>query len=187
MINKLAKNWWLLLVAGIVYIILGFLVWNHPGETILFITIYIGIALLISGISMVVLSIGERDGLNNWGWYLATGLVDILLGGVFLFNPIASAVTLMLLVGLWFLFRGVMEFVNSFDLKRKGVANWWLDLIGGLVIAVFGFIIIGKPLAGSLAVVTLISFAFWIKGTIMVVMAFGIKRVKSKLQDVVEE
>ena len=87
MVHKIAKNWWLLLIAGIVYIILGFLVWQHPGETILFVTIYIGIALLISGISMVVLSIGERDGLNNWGWYLATGLVDILLGGIFLFNP----------------------------------------------------------------------------------------------------
>jgi uncharacterized membrane protein HdeD (DUF308 family) len=183
MINKLAKNWWLLLIAGFVYIALGFLVWQYPGETILFATVYIGIALLISGLSMSVLAIGERDGISNWGWYLATGLIDVLLGGVFIFNPIGSAITLMLLIGIWFMFRGIIEFVNSFDLKSKGVAYWWLNLIGGLAIAIFGFIIIGRPLAGSLAIVTLISLAFWIKGTIVVIMALGIKRLQHKLKE----
>lgn len=183
MIQKIAKNWWLLLIAGIVYTFLGFLVWGHPGETILFATLYIGIALLVSGISMVVLSIGERDGLNNWGWYLATGLIDVFLGGVLLFNPIASAVTLMLLVGFWFMFRGIIEFVNSFDLKKKGVSNWWLNLIGGLTVAVFGFIIIGRPLAGSLAIVSLISFAFWIKGSILLIMALGIRKLSKKVEE----
>ena len=183
LIKNLVKNWWLLLIAGTVYILLGFLIWNHPGETLLLAAIYIGIALLFSGVSMVILSIGERDGLKNWGWYLATGLIDILLGAVFVFNPIASAVTLMLLVGIWFMFRGIIEFVNSFDLKSKGVSNWWLNLIGGLAIAGFGFIIIGKPLAGSLAVVSLISFAFWIKGTILLVMAFGIRKIKKAVNE----
>lgn len=183
LIKNLVKNWWLLLIAGTVYILLGFLIWNHPGETLLLAAIYIGVALLFSGVSMVILSIGERDGLKNWGWYLATGLIDILLGAVFVFNPIASAVTLMLLVGIWFMFRGIIEFVNSFDLKSKGVSNWWLNLIGGLAIAGFGFVIIGKPLAGSLAVVSLISFAFWIKGTILLVMAFGIRKIKKAVNE----
>ena len=185
-IKNLVKNWWLLLIAGAVYILLGFLVWNHPGETLLLAAIYIGVALLFSGVSMVILSIGERDGLKNWGWYLATGLIDILLGAVFVFNPIASAVTLMLLVGIWFMFRGIIEFVNSFDLKSKGVSNWWLNLVGGLAIAGFGFIIISKPLAGSLAVVSLISIAFWIKGTILLVMAFGIRKIKKAVNEVGE-
>ena len=183
LIKNLVKNWWLLLIAGAVYILLGFLIWNHPGETLLLAAIYIGVALLFSGVSMVILSIGERDGLKNWGWYLATGLIDILLGAVFVFNPIASAVTLMLLVGIWFMFRGIIEFVNSFDLKSKGVSNWWLNLIGGIAIAGFGFIIISKPLAGSLAVVSLISFAFWIKGTILLVMAFGIRKIKKAVNE----
>ena len=186
MINKLAKNWWLLLIAGLVYIGLGFLVWQYPGETILFATIYIGIALLVSGLSMSVLAIGERNGMSNWGWYLATGLIDVLVGAVFIFNPIGSAITLMLVIGIWFMFRGIIEFVNSFDLKSKGVGNWWLNLIGGLAIALFGFVIIGRPLAGSLAIVTLISFAFWIKGTILLVMAFGIKRLRHELKEAAE-
>ena len=74
MINKLAKNWWLLLIAGFVYIALGFLVWQYPGETILFATVYIGIGLLISGLSMSVLAIGERDGISNWAGTSLPGL-----------------------------------------------------------------------------------------------------------------
>ena len=133
---------------------------------------------------MAVLSVMERDGLNNWGWYLATGLIDVFIGCVFIFNPIASAITLMLLVGIWFMFRGIIEFVNSFDLKQKGVTYWWLSLIGGLAVAVFGFIIIGKPLAGSLAIVTLISFAFWIKGIILIVMGLSLRKAKTDVQEV---
>jgi uncharacterized membrane protein HdeD (DUF308 family) len=181
---KLVKNWWLLLIAGIAYIVLGILVWRHPGETILVAAIYIGIILLITGISQAILAIRERDGLEKWGWYLAIGLIDIFLGGIFLFNPISTAVALTLVIGIWFLFRGILEFVNSFSLKSKGVDLWWISMFGGLILAILGFIIVGKPLAGTMAIVTLISVAFWLKGIIMIVMSFGLKKVKGTAGDV---
>jgi len=60
---KLVKNWWLLLVAGVAYIALGILVWRYPGETILVAAIYIGILLLITGISQAVWSEVKRCGI----------------------------------------------------------------------------------------------------------------------------
>ena len=184
--TKLIKNWWLLLIAGIAYIILGFLVWNHPGETLLVAAIYIGIILLISGISQTVMAIRERDGMEKWGLYLAFGLIDLVLGAIFLFNPIATAVAFTLVLGIWFLFRGIMEIVNSFRLKKEGMDYWWLSLVSGIVIAVLGFMITGKPLSGALALVTLISFAFWFKGVIMIIISFGVRKVKRKVGDAKE-
>ncbi len=183
---KLIKNWWLLLIAGIAYIILGFLVWNHPGETILVAAIYIGIILIVTGALQSILAIRERDGMEKWGMYLAFGLIDVVLGAVFLFNPIATAVALTLVLGIWFLFRGIIEVVNSFRLKQEGLEYWWLSLMGGIVLTVLGFLITGKPLSGAMAIVTLISFAFWFKGIIMIVISLGLRKVKRNLGEVKE-
>jgi uncharacterized membrane protein HdeD (DUF308 family) len=54
-------------------------------------------------------------------------------------------------------------------------------------LAILGFIIEGKPLAGTMAIVTLISVAFWLKGIIMIVMSFGLKKVKGTAGDVKQD
>jgi uncharacterized membrane protein HdeD (DUF308 family) len=170
--KAITKKWWLMLITGLAYVILGVIIWNYPGETVLGATIYIGITLLITGFSYIGLVIG---GAEKWGWYLAKGVIDIVLGGIILFNPIATASMLVLTVGIWFVFKGAMMFAESFSLKKGGYKLWWLNLIGGILIMIFGWMITGDPLAGTMGIVVYISIALWIKGVVLIATAFGLK------------
>ena len=39
--NGMNKNWWLVLIKGLIMIGLAFIVFNHPGDTLLGITLFI--------------------------------------------------------------------------------------------------------------------------------------------------
>jgi uncharacterized membrane protein HdeD (DUF308 family) len=174
--SKLSKRWWLMLIVGVAYTILGVVVWNYPGETLLGATIYIGMLLLITGISYISLAIG---GVEKRAWYLAGGIIDILIAGLILFNPIESASMLVLTIGIWFVFKGVMMFSEAFSLKKSGYNLWWTNLIGGILITIFGWMITGNPLAGTMAVVAYASVSLWIKGMVLITNAFGLKALGS--------
>ena len=181
--SKLSKNWWLLLIVGVAYTILGVVVWNYPGETVLAAAVYIGIILLVTGFSYIGLAIG---GIEKRGWYLAGGIIDIILGGIVLVNPITSASMLVLTIGIWFVFKGAMMFGESFSLKKDGYKLWWLNMIGGILIIIFGWMITGNPLAGTMAVVAYVSVSLWIKGIVMISSAFGLKAA-GKLENEIEQ
>ena len=163
-----------MLIVGIAYTILGVIVWRYPGEAVLGATMYIGIVLMVTGFSYIGMVI---SGIEKWGWYLFAGIIDVILGAIILFNPIASASMLVLTVGLWFVFRGALLFAESFSLRKAGYRLWWLNLIVGIVIAFLGWRITGNPLAGTMAVVAYISINLWINGVTMIINAFGLKEI----------
>ena len=83
----------------------------------------------------------------------------------------------MVLRGFWMIFYGVMTFANSFEVKKEGNANWWLEMLGGLLTIFIGFVISGNILAGTMAITIWMGIGFLLAGIVYVVAAFGIKKV----------
>ena len=180
--NSITKRWWLLLIIGLAYLVLGIIVWRYPSETILGVTVYIGITLLVTGFSYIGLALA---GVDKWGWYLALGIIDVVLAGIILFNPITSAQMLVLMVGIWFVFKGAMMFAESFSLRKSGYKLWWLNLIGGVLLMIFGWVIAGDPIASTFAIVAYASVTLWVKGIVLITNAVETKRL-SKVEAVPE-
>ena len=76
------KTWgrflfWLAL--GILYIIAGFVAFDNPLLTAVWLTLILGAALVASGIMRVFLGFNMQGG-TPWGWVVASGLITLLLG-----------------------------------------------------------------------------------------------------------
>ena len=76
------KTWgrflfWLAL--GILYIIAGFVAFDNPLLTAVWLTLILGAALVASGIMRVFLGFNMKGG-TPWGWVVASGLITLLLG-----------------------------------------------------------------------------------------------------------
>ena len=121
MLESLLKNWWILLLKGIVIVILSVYIFLNPDVAVLGLSLFIGIALLISGVFTSIASISYRKVVNNWKWYLVEGLVDSLLGLIILSAPDLTAKLVAFVVGLWFLFYGVTKIVASFELRKNEI------------------------------------------------------------------
>jgi uncharacterized membrane protein HdeD (DUF308 family) len=103
------KSWgrfifWLLL--GVLYIIAGFVAFDNPLLTAVWLTLILGAALVASGIMRVFLGFNMQGG-TPWGWVVASGLITLLLGIIILIHwPVSSLYVLGIFLGVDLVFAG---------------------------------------------------------------------------------
>ncbi|MDW5288933.1 HdeD family acid-resistance protein [Formosa sp. PL04] len=176
--NNQTKYWWLTLLKGIVLIALAFFTFNHPAEALVGLALYIGIALMVTGVSITFAAISNRHWDDQWGWRLAEGIIDILLASILLSNPAITATTFPFIIGFWMIFYGVMLFAGSFGLKKLGNSNWWITLLGGALTVFVGYVIMNNLFAGVFAITFWMGCGILLFGLANISMAFQLKNAK---------
>ena len=89
----------------------------------------------------------------KWGWFVALGIVMLIVGTMALGNLLVATVVSVYLVGFMMLIAGGFEIAHSFGVKSWG--GFFLWLLGGLLYAVAGIIAFNNPLLAS-SVLTLL-------------------------------
>jgi len=179
--NK-AKNWWLMLLKGIVLIVLSFFVFKHPIASLVGLATFIGVALLLTGIFLIIASIMVREVDDNWGWRLFGGIIDVIFAIVLLSNPGITAAVLPFVVGFWVIVSGVTAFSGSFQDKKEGDSNWWLSMLGGLLAIVFGWFVMTDLFTGAVAITIWIGLGLLILGIINIVVSLRLKKLNSVIK-----
>lgn len=106
---KKDKNWWILLLEGILGIIVGIMVFAWPIKTSIFLVYFIGAWLIITGIT----AIAQGGTAKNSG-SIVTGILGLMLGIFILFRPpFYATATLLLFIGFFAIFRGIALIVDS--------------------------------------------------------------------------
>lgn len=111
---------------GLAFIIIGVLALMQAPLASLASGIYVGSLLCVAGAFAFV---GGLSHIRRGGAWLAAllGLLSIIVGAAFLYNPAAGAVTLVWMIGAWLLVGGIFEFATAFTTPfGKG----WLVLVG---------------------------------------------------------
>jgi len=109
-------------------------------------------------LSMVGLDVVQR----NWGWFLALGIVQIVLGMVALGEAFLMTIFSVVMLG-WLLIGGVSSIVHAF--MERQWSGFFIDLLTGLFYCVAGFMMVSSP--GEAAVtLTLVISMFLIVGGI---------------------
>jgi uncharacterized membrane protein HdeD (DUF308 family) len=104
------KTWgrflfWLAL--GILYIVAGFVAFDNPLLTAVWLTLILGAALVASGIMRIFLGFNMQGG-TPWGWVVASGVITLLLGIIILIHwPVSSLYVLGIFLGVDLVFAGV--------------------------------------------------------------------------------
>jgi uncharacterized membrane protein HdeD (DUF308 family) len=176
--KTLKKYWWLTLLRGIVLIILAIMIFRHPLNALLGVSIYISVSLLVTGVMAIFLSFASKGN----GWTLIMGLIDVFFAYILLSNPVVTASTLPFVVGFWVIVSGVISFVNSFDDKSNGLPYWWLTMLGGILSIFVGFVLTKNMLAGSLAISYWLGIGVLFAGIASIGIAIGMKTVQKELE-----
>jgi uncharacterized membrane protein HdeD (DUF308 family) len=175
----LSRNWWALLLRGLVAIAFGILVWLLPGISLATLVLLFGVYILVDGILGIWAAIvGGNEGENRWVLAL-WGLVGIGVGILTFAAPGVTALALLFYIAIWAMATGVLEIVAAVRL-RKEIAGEWLLVVGGLVSILFGFILMARPAAGALAVLWLIGVYAVVFGVLLVILAFKVRAFGSR-------
>jgi uncharacterized membrane protein HdeD (DUF308 family) len=184
---SIIKNWWVFLLSGILLIVGSIWVIFTPLESYVALAWLFSILVLANGISYVYFSISNHKELEGWGWYLAGGIFEIILGIILIYYPNLSIMMLPLFVGFWFMFRGAQIVAASLEFKKYGFLDWGWIMLLGVALTVMSFFMILDPLFGFFNVVWLTALSLLLFGVSNIMISLNLKKIKSKTIDKVEE
>jgi uncharacterized membrane protein HdeD (DUF308 family) len=173
-LSMVGKYWWLWLVAGIVWIIVGFVILQFEDSSIRAVGIIIGVMFLIAGLQYVV--VGTQAEGWNWLWYIFGGF--LIVGGlVAMFNPERTFVAIANIIGFIFLMIGIIWIIEAFATKTYNDL-WWLTLITGILMIALAFWL-GNQFFFDKAATLLVFAGVWalMRGIIDIIGAFQVKKV----------
>jgi uncharacterized membrane protein HdeD (DUF308 family) len=117
------KRWsgftlWLL--SGVLYGIAGVVILFNPVLGAVTLTLLFAASLVVSGAFRIVWAY-KRKPLSGWGWLLASGIVTLLVGLLFLIQWPANALFLLgVFLAVDLTFQGVAWLVTGLELRRAG-------------------------------------------------------------------
>lgn len=171
--NRTSKYWWLMLIIGIFSVICGIWVFRNPVESYFALAIYFSIMFMMYGIGEIVNAFARTY--HNWGWGLAVGILDLVIGFILLGNLAWTADILPFLVGIILMFVGVGFIAQSAQMQSLRIPRWGWLLTGGILTLLFAFLIIFHPLFGVFNIIVWTGLAFIFGGISAIFYSFALK------------
>lgn len=165
-------KWWFVGL-GVLVALLGVacLVWPEPA--MFAVSIAVGVGFLLAGITGIATYFDLAAFLPMGGWSLLSGVVDTLIGIVFLAQPAVGGIAIAWLVGSVVIVGGLMDIASALRLQGfTGTGACVLNVLGAVITVVLGFFMIWMP---ELLIVYLGCMAI-VRGLILIVGAFRVSR-----------
>ena len=174
LVTLMSRYWWVLLLRGILSIVFGIAALSYPGMTLALFVLFFAAFAFMDGISNVFHAFRGRQENESWWVLLLEGLLGIVFGVITFQAPGISAMVLLLYIGFWAIATGVLRIILAVRLRNEIEGEWWM-VLGGLASILFGVIMVARPGAGALAVLTLIGFWSIVTGIFLVLVSFRVK------------
>lgn len=107
------------------------------------------------------------------GWFIAFGIVLMLVGAVAILSPMLATFSTAIFIGWILIFGGAAQILHAFWAKGWG-GFFWESFIG-LLYLLAGIALLTYPVASVIALTVFLAMTFIIEGIIRAVMAFSLK------------
>lgn len=134
----LQMHWRLFVAEGVFFIILGLCAIMVPQFFTVAIVVFLGWILLFGGTVHVSRAFVFQN-MPGFGGWLFMGILQVLVGLLFITKPVAGALTLTMLMTVFFALEGIAKI--SLALMMRPLANWGFILFSGFTALVFALII----------------------------------------------
>jgi uncharacterized membrane protein HdeD (DUF308 family) len=122
--RKTNNKWWVLMLGGILGVAIGVVTFVWPGLTALALLFLIAAWAIVTGILQVVLAIMARKEIANAWLLVLEGVVSVIFGVIVAALPLAGALAIVWLIGIWAIVIGLLSIVLAFRLRsfsKKGL------------------------------------------------------------------
>jgi uncharacterized membrane protein HdeD (DUF308 family) len=169
--RSLQAHWQWFLVEGIILLGLGLAAILLPLIATIAVEIMVGWLLLMSGIVGMIATFRMRQA-PGFGWAVLSAILAIAAGLVLLRWPLGGALSLTLILTVFFVIEGVASIFYSFEHKRELSGRWSFMLMSGVLDLILGgFIVIGLPGTAAWAIGLLLGINMVFGGWAIISMA----------------
>jgi uncharacterized membrane protein HdeD (DUF308 family) len=118
--------------------------------------------------------VSTRQGLashpkTRWGWFVALGLLMMLLGVFAWFDVVAVTLAGTIFIGAALLVGGVLQVVHAFMDRSWG--GFLLQVLAGILYVIAGLLIMREPVRGAVVVTIVLAILMIVAGITRIVLA----------------
>jgi len=140
---------WLLMAYGVLLILLGCFAVAAPRLATMAVDIYVGWLFLFAGIAGVIAMFSARN-VGAFLWTLLTAALSILAGVMLIWKPMEGAVSLTLVLTVFFIIEGIVQVIASLSFRDAIPGAWgWMLMSGIADLILAAVIILGWPATTS--------------------------------------
>lgn len=169
----LEVSWKVLVVRGALALVFGGLAIAWPISTAITLAILFGIWALVDGFGS--LAQATRPGKPSMRVASAAmGVIALVAAFFAIFSPAVSAVALTWILGIWLIFRGILEVVMSFSDSRP--TSRGLMLLSAALDFLLGILFALNPGAGAVAIAVLLGIAALAWGIVFITVGLMVRK-----------
>lgn len=173
--NSLHEHWRLYLVEGILLLVLGAAAIALPPIATLAFTIVLGWLFLLSGVMGLITTFWMRQAPGFW-WSLISAVLGVAVGALLLARPISGALSLTIVLVVFFVIEGVASIMFALDHKRELSGQWGWMLVSGIVDLVLATLVFGGlPSTAAWAIGLVVGINMVFGGAALIAMALHAK------------
>lgn len=173
-LKTLGASWGWFVALGVLMLILGFVAGVYVLAATVASVLFVGVMMLVAGVGQLV----QAWRVKGWRGFLLwtlSGLLYAIAGGVALYNPLAGAAVLTLLLGAFLIAAGVLRLWVWF--QHRSQQGWgWLALSGVITLLAGLLVAVGWP-ANSLWILgLLLAIDLLFQGATLVMLGLALRR-----------
>jgi uncharacterized membrane protein HdeD (DUF308 family) len=171
-----ARHWWMLLIAGICWVLISLAVLQFDLTSVWSIAILTGIVLIFAGVDELFTAVVSP----SWKWVHGLLAVLFLAGGVIAFAWPKSTFEVIARLFAWYLlFKGTFDVIVA--VENRGYELWWLLLITGIAEIVLAFWAVGYQGRAAALLILWVGIGALFRGVTNIFMAFQLRGLRDRL------
>lgn len=181
------KNWWILLIIGIICVIAGISVFGTLAAGTATLAIILSIVLLVDGVLGAIYIISNRKEIPAWGWDLILPILSVVAGIILLSNQAASFFFIVFFFAIGSMFKAIETICYAISMSSVKGSGWGWSLVAGILGFIISIFLFSNPLFTAVVINFVVAFALLFMGIESIVVSIQLSKAKSAIKKGLEE
>ncbi len=156
MIENFKKMFRMSILTSVFFIVIGLFLILKPETTITTISYILGAVILVTGVVFMIKYFSTKNQLGVFSNDLVSGVMSIIIGFIFIFNPTALAKIIPIILGIWIIISSITKIQYSLQLKMYHNKAWISTMIIAAITFMWGLLLLFNPFEGAMVLTQII-------------------------------
>jgi uncharacterized membrane protein HdeD (DUF308 family) len=184
--NKVAravKHWWLMLIAGLLCLVMGIVVFVFPLQSYVTLAILFGVMMMAVGAIQLIIASTSANYLTMRGYVVVGGVLDLMLGIFLCIYPGVTLVALPLMLGVWMLYNSFIIIAFGGDMETFRLGGSGLVVAGGVLLLLLSVLVLLNPIrAGIPTVIIIAGIGLLVFGCLLCMLSLKLKHIDREIE-----
>lgn len=181
-VARAVKHWWLMLIAGLLCLVMGVVVFVFPLESYMTLAILFGVLMLAVGTLQLFVASTSGNYLTMRGYFVVGGVLDLILGIFLCLYPSVTLVALPLMMGVWMMYNSFVIIAFGGDMETFRLGGSGLVIVGGVLLLLLSILVLLNPFSAGIAtVIVLAGVGLLVLGCLLCALSLKLKNIHIEL------